>query len=207
VDISLIFKGVGVAKSIAELAGILDSMDAKIDRLLRSELNAGLMALDQAGKSTTEQASLLREARGCFNKAVHLESGYRRAVAYLGLATCHHHLEPASSNCTDALNAILELPPVIKSTSAGLVTAPELAKMVIPIYGHYTIFKNAFTFLNRKRRAERIRQFCLDAIRLNSDSRSHHALQEGVSKHLGKPIKWLADIERFKLPVVDKPDS
>ena len=75
IDIGLVFSALGLAKSVAEFAGILDSVEAKIDRLVQSELNAGLRALEQAAHATSEQASLLREARGFFNRAVSLEKG------------------------------------------------------------------------------------------------------------------------------------
>lgn len=42
VDIGLIFSAHGVAKSIAEFTGVLDSIEAKVERLVQSELNAGL---------------------------------------------------------------------------------------------------------------------------------------------------------------------
>jgi hypothetical protein len=83
IDIGLMFTALGLARSVAEFAGILDSLEAKVDRLVQSELNAGMRALEQAAYGTSEQVSLLREGRSCFNKAVSLERGYRRVVALL----------------------------------------------------------------------------------------------------------------------------
>lgn len=118
-DIAVIFTAIEVAQSIAEFAGILDSVEAKVNRLVQSELNAGLRTLEQAALGTSEQVSLLREARGCFNKAVTLEMGYRRVVALLGLSLCHHWLGD-KPNCTRALEEILEINPV---TTLKVITA------------------------------------------------------------------------------------
>jgi hypothetical protein len=142
VEIGLLFTAFDVARSVAELAGILDSIEAKVDRLVHSELNAGLRALEQAGRGTSEQAHLLREARGHFNKAVALELGYRRVVALLGLAVCHHWLGDLP-NCTAALEEILEINPV---TTLNLVVA-EGQKLI-----HNQIRNaNPLTLLNRQR--------------------------------------------------------
>jgi hypothetical protein len=37
VDVGVIFSAVGATKSVAELFGVIDSLDAKVDRLVRSE--------------------------------------------------------------------------------------------------------------------------------------------------------------------------
>jgi hypothetical protein len=52
VDVGVIFSSVGATKSVAELFGVIDSLDAKVDRLVRSELNAGFRNLDQARAAT-----------------------------------------------------------------------------------------------------------------------------------------------------------
>jgi hypothetical protein len=111
IEIGLLFTAFDVAKSVAEFAGILDSIEAKIDRLVQSELNAGLRALEQAGRGTSEQVPLLREARGHLNQAVALELGYRRVIALLGLSVCHYWLGD-KPNCAAALAEILEINPV-----------------------------------------------------------------------------------------------
>src|SRR4051812_32409322 len=85
-----------LAAKVAELMGILEdklgTVEAKIDLLGKSEFEAGVRALIQAGNSDGEKDSLLREARNRFNQAIGLESGLRRAHAYLGLALCHKSL-------------------------------------------------------------------------------------------------------------------
>jgi len=92
-NIALIFEAANVAQSVAEFVGIIESLESKVDKLIQSELTAGLKNLEQAMSSTNQQVSLLQEARICFNKATGLENGYRQGVAYLGLAVCHYHLK------------------------------------------------------------------------------------------------------------------
>src|SRR5262252_853973 len=98
-ELAFIFGFIRVAKSASEtvawaadlpnlikrLVGEVDSLDAKIDRLIKSDLNAGFSILDQAARADVEQESLLRDARSCFNRAFELEAGYRRGVSLLGL--------------------------------------------------------------------------------------------------------------------------
>ena len=65
-NIGLIFKSAQVAMSVAELTAVLKGFDAKVDRLVKSDLNAGLRMLDQAAIAITQQVSLLQEARTYF---------------------------------------------------------------------------------------------------------------------------------------------
>lgn len=105
-DVTLVFKGVGIAKCIGEYLGIVESINSKIDRLSQSEFEAGMRALNQASKSGSEQNDLLREARNRFNKAISLEKNERLALAYLGLSLCHYHLQDLG-NAKDALRDLL----------------------------------------------------------------------------------------------------
>ncbi|MGI8978696.1 MAG: hypothetical protein ACR2FY_05690 [Pirellulaceae bacterium] len=92
-ELSTILGTVEFAKAVASYLGIVtDKLAVKLDELADSEFQAGVRALQQAGRSETEQASLLREARYRLNKAVSLEKGIRLATAHLGLAMCHHFL-------------------------------------------------------------------------------------------------------------------
>ena len=70
-----------------------------------------MRSLEQAACETPEQASLLRDARGCFNRAVTLETGYRRVIAFLGLSLCHHWLKDPR-NCMRTLYEILQIEPI-----------------------------------------------------------------------------------------------
>ncbi|MEM7575671.1 MAG: hypothetical protein AAF433_22400 [Bacteroidota bacterium] len=91
-EVGTIFAGLKFASSVACYIGIVESVEARVDKLTKSEFEAGLRALKQAANSNLERRSLLREARERFNKAVSLEKFDRLALAYLGLALCHYHL-------------------------------------------------------------------------------------------------------------------
>jgi hypothetical protein len=70
---SVIFGSLKLARSIAEFAGLIETIGTKIDRLANAEFEAGFRALEQASISSSEKDSLLREARYRFNKAISLE--------------------------------------------------------------------------------------------------------------------------------------
>jgi hypothetical protein len=99
-------------EAVKRIIGEVDSLDEKVDRLLSSNLNAGFQHLKQAARADSEQNSLLRDARRCFNLAVELEKGYRKGLALLGLAVCYHLLRERA-NCRDALERLVSLPPAI----------------------------------------------------------------------------------------------
>jgi hypothetical protein len=98
--------------AIQRLLGAVDSLDEKIDRMLKADLNAGFSSLDQAARATVERVHLLREARNCFNLASTKETGYRQGLALLGLAVCHHLLGDRA-NCQHALERLVQLPPAL----------------------------------------------------------------------------------------------
>lgn len=101
-SLGLLIEGVSLAKSLAELLGILESIDSKVDRLIESELKTGMLELQQAVHSDTEGTELVRSARGRFNKAITLETGHKRCLSYIGLAVCHSYL----NDLTNARNAL-----------------------------------------------------------------------------------------------------
>lgn len=98
------------APNVLEVVGVIEGVAAKLDKLSRAELNAAMRALKQAAQSEREAVSLLREARGRFNKAIDLEGSdpIRLATAYLGLALCHLHLGD-HRNAEAALEQLEEL--------------------------------------------------------------------------------------------------
>jgi hypothetical protein len=219
IDIRLMFTAIGVAKSAAEFAGILDSIEAKIDRLVQSELNAGLRALEQAAHGSSEQVSLLREARGCFNKAVSLEMGYRRVVALLGLSLCHHWLDD-KTNCTRTLEEILEIDPVavLKLVIAGLkeiynpFTISKQMKEVKQIkeeiaagkgliessqslFDRHPMIKYGKLIFSGRARKEIKRALVLDAVDMSEEATAIRRIQESVSRHVGRPVSWLQALE------------
>jgi hypothetical protein len=108
VDVRAVFLGVNLAKEVAGYLGLIETLNAKIDRLAGSEYDAGIRSLNQAVNSTSERLTLLREARTRFNKAASLEENERLALCYLGLALCHKNLGD-EANFLDALNSIAHI--------------------------------------------------------------------------------------------------
>jgi hypothetical protein len=110
-----VFKGVDTAKGVAQLFGLLESIDVKIDKLLQVELKAGLSTLKAAtnSESVAEQKILLWDARNFFQKAVYLEDDSKKAIAMLGLFCCYRWLGD-EKNSVEALDTILEIQPVTK---------------------------------------------------------------------------------------------
>lgn len=94
---SVIFGSLKLARSIAEFAGLIETIGTKIDRLANAEFEAGFRALEQAAISSSEKDSLLREARYRFNKAISLEKEERLFLSHVGLAICHRGLSDQSN--------------------------------------------------------------------------------------------------------------
>lgn len=92
-----LFFGKGT-KAIGNYLGIIDSLEIKVKKLVKSELNSGILALKQAQNSQAERDSLLREARSKLNKAIYLEKEERLVAAYLGLALCHFLLNDTNNS-------------------------------------------------------------------------------------------------------------
>ncbi len=89
---SVLFGSLKFARSIAEFAGLIETIGTKIDRLANVEFEAGFRALEQAAISSSEKDSLLREARYRFNKAISLEKEERLFLCHVGIAICHKEL-------------------------------------------------------------------------------------------------------------------
>jgi len=98
-DIGMLFAAISAAKNVAQLVGLLDSLDAKIDRLGGSFLDGGIRALDQALVASEERNALLREARSKLNQAFSVEVGNpeRTTACYISLAVVHHVLGDAEN--------------------------------------------------------------------------------------------------------------
>lgn len=108
-DLGIIFGSVKLSNIVLRYTGIIESsLNVKLDKLMNSELDAGIRALQQASTSENEQVYLLREARSNFNKAISLENDERLVSAYLGLAICHHCLGD-KINCNNTLRGIYKI--------------------------------------------------------------------------------------------------
>lgn len=104
-DIRTIFYGATLSQQIAGYTGLIETINAKINRLASSELEAAIRSLEQAATSEFERDSLLRDARSRFNKAISLEDNERLALSYMGLALCHFQLGD-NHNGREALQTI-----------------------------------------------------------------------------------------------------
>jgi len=111
--VAAIFSVPRTAKSIAEMLGIIESVDSKMDtlisktdalmsmtgKLMQSKFEAAIRSLEQAKdtSSETEKPHLFREARQYFNEAIFLEKEDRLIAAHFGLAFCHFALGDSSN--------------------------------------------------------------------------------------------------------------
>ncbi len=105
IEVKTILAGVGLAKEIAGYLGLIETLNVKIDRLSKSELEAAIRSLEQANNSKNEKESLLREARNRFNQAISLEDNEKLVLAYIGLSICHKNLGD-KDNFFEALRAV-----------------------------------------------------------------------------------------------------
>ncbi len=135
-DITMIFHEANIAKQLAGYLGIIETMDAKLDRLAGAEFEAAICSLEQAATSQTERDSLLREARSRFNKAISLENNERLALSYIGLALCHFQLGD-DYNGREALRAISNIE--MKATYTSL-TKGALTEYSTGVFGLVTSF-------------------------------------------------------------------
>lgn len=197
-DVSLIFSAIGTAQSVAAMLGVIDSLEAKVDRLLRSELNAGFRNLDQACSAEVERESLLREARSCFNKAVSLESGFPRGLALLGSAVCHHLLGDAI-NSRRCLDELIALPPAYGLTAEMAATTTDQLKDYAKGYFYGGIWVHLYKHARRLAiNAERVayrKKLVMDAVEWSKEAKSLLALQQSISAFTGKPVSWLVELE------------
>jgi len=138
-DLALVIKGASLAVSIAQYIKLLqDDLGLELAKLADSELEAALRALNQAARSEREQQWLLREARGCFNKAISLETGIRLAAAHIGIALCHVNLGDVT-NAEESLSTLsrVKIPPPTGLVMAGVVASkvpwPAAVNFVLPV--------------------------------------------------------------------------
>lgn len=92
--ISMIFVTKNLAVSIATYFKIVESIDGKIDKLVKKEFESGLALLEQAKhiSSSYTYNQILLAAVDRFNQAIILEKRDRLLLAYLGLMTCYFYL-------------------------------------------------------------------------------------------------------------------
>jgi hypothetical protein len=187
-NIVLIFEAANVAKSVAEFTGLIESLESKVDKLIQSELTAGLRNLEQAMYSTNQQVSLLQEARNCFNRAAGLEKGYRQGVAYLGLAVCHYHLKD-TANYQKTLEDLLTVNAEMNTALTVLTVADEVDEVTSPMLGLFGLVKLAKDIISDEGK-DKYKEKILKLRLSSSENRSLASLQLLVSDYTNKPIQW-----------------
>lgn len=210
IEVGVIVSGLGLAKSVAGLMGLIETLGGKIDKLAQSELSAGLRNLEQACSSKVEAESLLREARGCFNKALGLESGYRRGVAYMGLALCHAYLHDRE-NCANTLRELLSQTPIpsINAEFTAKVRAESKNEnlfqklfvetaLITQLSRFATVLARRVNFTpdSIRQLVQPTRDEMILGISLDPDAGNLAKLQVLVAAYLGEPVEWM---KRYKL--------
>ncbi|NEQ73436.1 MAG: hypothetical protein F6K23_10365 [Okeania sp. SIO2C9] len=188
-EIGLIFSTAKIALSIAALTGIIDSVDAKIDRLSQADLSAALRSLEQASISEQEKDSLLREARSSFNRAIGLEKNFRKAVAYLGLSLVHYHLKD-NTNHQQALEKLLLEAPNVSVTQLGVAEA-----LVCRVNHRIFVSNQVLCLLSKNRRVQHRKRIMETVVEDSDDIRGFVEIQLAVSTYIRKPVKWMIDME------------
>jgi tetratricopeptide (TPR) repeat protein len=183
-DASIIFSSLDIAKSIAEYFELIDSANAKIDRLAKSELDAGLRALRQSQNSIGQRESLLKDSRSHFNKAISLEKNSRKTIAILGNSICHYHLKDYT-NSRDILEEILKQDPIDFETELKDTLKNEWHRL-LPGFKLRSTYKTIRKMIDKNYRFEQI----LIVINRNGNSKFIYDTQKWVSKYLEKEIKW-----------------
>lgn len=99
-----------IGKTIAQFLGIIESVDTKLDKLIKSDYLAAIEILNQAIFSSNyeEQKISFRDAKNLFSKAINLVEYDKLVTSYLGLAICHHYLNDLA-NTKRALTKLSKL--------------------------------------------------------------------------------------------------
>lgn len=192
-EIAAVFKAASMLKSLAAMAGLVETMESRINDLVRAELGAGLQSLQQASISTGQQESLLQAGRSHFNKAIELEKGSRLVLAHIGAAVCHRALgdEP---NAQAALLKALDVPPTRDlGARAGAMMdrvhgESRVEKLLGVLHPGFTPIKTGLKYLIQPdlREDEAKKQLRLMLVN-NPDEVLLYQLQIGISRYLKRP--------------------
>lgn len=126
------------------LKSLGDDVNAKVNKLVESKLNAGLRALAMANNSSLPLPGILKlveDARRFLLEAVNLEKNERLVVAYTALGTCCYILGD-QSNLTAIIKSIDKIQyqkNYVKSTAKFLTSSPlplTIAIIAAPILPH-----------------------------------------------------------------------
>jgi hypothetical protein len=188
-DIQTLLNALQIGTSLAQSASVSGPLEATLNRLAKSDLGAGLRLLEQAANASRERASLLQEARTLFNRAVCLEDGYRKVVAFLGLSVCHYWLED-NDNCAKTLEELLSVNPVTTLRLATTVARNSFRRK--PVRKHPLKRLGEALFSKAERREYR-RELVLSVLASNDEAKRIFCIQESVSQLISKPIPWLEE--------------
>ncbi|MGO8955248.1 MAG: BRcat domain-containing protein [Rhodomicrobium sp.] len=232
----IILQGVGTAREIAQLLGLIESANVKLDKLIQVNLNAGMTNLRDAADSDSgeERITLLREARNNLQKAVHLENGSRKAIALLGLSCCHAWLGD-KRNSLKSLNNILEINPIktyrvigkainaAYKDDAPTTSLRETLVIFVPIIITLLIIANQFPATNPRvwliigfpviilvklylNLRRRYKKHSAESVDTESDGRAIKEIQLLVSGYLDKPVPWLTALDEQAILSCPNPD-
>jgi hypothetical protein len=207
ITIGMVLSAAKGIHAIAQLVGLLESVDSKLDQLKRSKFAAGIEALRQASLSENHHESLLMDARRHLTEALALEKGHRLIMAHLALAACHHWLGD-TSNRDDQFDKILAYDP--RTTFRMLngatdrfhddalegienKTIRQISK-TSPWVAVYGAIKNWKAVVSAEERMKLRRASVMRGIESDPDSRATFELQKSVSEYRRKPINWINDL-------------
>ncbi|MFM7038952.1 MAG: hypothetical protein ACKO2L_14660 [Planctomycetaceae bacterium] len=114
--VSLLLAAPAGIEMISEYLGIIESMDAKFERLIDADLKTAVALFEQAKASPNKSAELIHSARIYYTRAAEIQSDsmdedrrHKRALALLGLFACCK-VEQDNANAERALRKISEIP-------------------------------------------------------------------------------------------------
>jgi hypothetical protein len=90
--LAAIFQAQLLARGAAGLLGIVEPDSTKIKKLVAKDFEVGVRHLRDLLEARQNQDYLLRQAWQCFAGAAEMESGTRKARAYIALAFCQYRL-------------------------------------------------------------------------------------------------------------------
>ena len=110
-----IYTGLRIAEMVAKYLGVVETIERKVDKLMRSDLETAKSLFQQAVmvENPEEQLDVIRTARTYFTKASTLEEGVRKGVALAGVAACYCAIDEKNL-MRDHLLKVLEVVPYSK---------------------------------------------------------------------------------------------
>ncbi len=143
-DIGIFFTAGRVISCIGNYIGFIDTIDSKIDKIVKADLNTALRILKEIQNSSSSlQIELIKEAASKFRRALSLEKEIRLCISYLGLAMCQFHLgELKNFNITLQELVDYEIPLTIgdKILNVGKPIYSLDLMEILPFFGFRSLF-------------------------------------------------------------------